>query len=83
MSIPEVSPEQLAKLFHHYWQVLAPDFGCGDNASTPLWQHVPPQERSRLIAAARLALTELTTSSREQEEKGRYFARPGEAEWGC
>jgi len=47
MSVPEVSPEQLAKLFHHYWQVLAPDFGCGDSASTPSWQRVSPQERSR------------------------------------
>jgi len=83
MSIPEVSPEQLARLFHRYWQVLAPDFGCGENANRPSWPHVPPQERTRLIAAARLALAELATSSREQDEKGRYFARPGEAEWGC
>jgi hypothetical protein len=27
MSIQEVSAEQLAQLFHHYHQALAPDFG--------------------------------------------------------
>ena len=27
MSIQEVSAEQLAELFHHYHQALAPDFG--------------------------------------------------------
>lgn len=27
MSIQEVAPEQLAELFHHYHQALAPDFG--------------------------------------------------------
>ena len=26
MSIQEVAPEQLAELFHHYHQALAPDF---------------------------------------------------------
>lgn len=83
MSIQEVSPEQLAKLFHHYHQALAPDFGCADEAKTPSWPHVPQEERNRLIAAARLALTELAATEHHEEEKSRYFARPGEAEWGC
>jgi hypothetical protein len=81
MSIQEVSPERLAELFHHYQQALAPDFGCiNDEPQTP-WSQVPQPKRSRLIAAARLALLDLASAQRETS--GRYFAEPGEAEWGC
>src|SRR5262250_2664487 len=58
MSIQEIAPEQLAQLFHHYHQALAADSHC-DDASSESWEHVPPQEKSRLVAAARLALLEL------------------------
>ena len=83
MSIQEVSPEELAKLFHHYQQVLSPEYGRQRNESAPRWQEVAQQERHRLVTAARLALLELETSAREREDNKRYFARPGEAEWGC
>jgi hypothetical protein len=83
MSIQEVSPEQLAELFHHYHQALAPDFGCDSKASPEEWQRVPRQERSCLIAAARLALLELTTTARARDNSSLGFAKPGEAEWGC
>jgi len=84
MSIQEVSPEQLAELFHHYHQVLAPDFGCAkDDPEALAWNEVSAAERHRLIAAARLALTELAATSPKHEERRRYFAKPGEAEWGC
>ncbi|HYL94474.1 MAG TPA: hypothetical protein VET69_01625 [Terriglobales bacterium] len=82
MSLQEVSPEQLAELFHHYHQALAPDFGCASNASES-WEQVSRAEKNRLIAAARLALLELGANAREQENLGKYFAKPGEAEWGC
>jgi hypothetical protein len=81
MSIQEVSPEQLARLFHHYHQSLAPE--CSSHSAQPAWQDVPTQERSRFVSAARLALLELATIAKEQEENQRYFAKPGEAEWGC
>lgn len=83
MSIQEVSPEQLARLFHHYHQVLAPEFGSAQAVHSPAWQEVSSQERSRFVSAARLALLELATISMEEKEKSRYFAKPGEAEWGC
>jgi hypothetical protein len=83
MSIQEVAPEQLAELFHHYHQALAPDFQCPTKAPSETWDHVPEREKSRLIAAARLALLELATTAREREESRRYFAKFGEAEWGC
>jgi hypothetical protein len=40
-------------------------------------------EKDSLIAAARLTLLELVSSAKEQEDPRRYFAKPGEAEWGC
>jgi hypothetical protein len=78
MSIQEVSAEQLAELFHRYDLALRtskPDAGA--------WEQMPHQERSRLVAVARLALLELTSKVGKREEPRRYFAKPGEAEWGC
>ncbi len=84
MSIQEVSPEQLAELFHHYHQALAPDFGCGSSGNNEAWDRVPQPEKNRLVAAARLALLELSSTDENQKHDfRRYFAKPGEAEWGC
>ena len=83
MSLQEVLPEQLAELFHHYHQALGPDFSCDSNAESETWEQVPAQEKNRMIAAARLALLELGASDRQREDSRRYFAKPGEAEWGC
>jgi hypothetical protein len=83
MSIQEVSAEELAELFHHYHQALGPDFGCASSQSTPeSWDALPQPERSRAVAAARLALLEIASTTRAEESR-KYFAKPGEAEWGC
>lgn len=81
MSIQEVAAEQLAELFHHYHQALG-DGPCA-KAPSATWDHVPAREKNRLVAAARLALLELTATAREREASRQYFAKPGEAEWGC
>jgi hypothetical protein len=83
MSIQEVSAEQLAELFHHYHQALGPDFGCASKPNAETWEQVPQPEKGRLVAAARLALLELASTASEREDSRRYFAKPGEAEWGC
>jgi len=83
MSPQEVFPEQLAELFHHYHQALGADFACDTKADTEPWEQVPSKERNRMIAAVRLALLELGASERQQEDSRRYYAKPGEAEWGC
>ena len=84
MSIREVSPEELARVFFHYHEALGPDFGCFTEPQPHSWNEVPQQERSRMVAAARLALLEIGSSERRQEEdRSRYFATPGSAEWGC
>jgi hypothetical protein len=87
MSIQEVSAEQLAQLFHHYHQALAPDFGCAPDSTSEAWGKVSQPERNRMVAAARLALLEMVSTADEaakkEENRRRYFAQPGSAEWGC
>ena len=83
MSIQEVSAEQFAELFHHYHHVLGQDFGCNDARTLETWHDMPEPEKTRMIAAVRLALVELGSTAQEENESRRYFAKPGEAEWGC
>ncbi len=58
MSVETVSPETLAMLVHRYREALAPDFGLGPATSLE-WAEISPRERSRMIAATRLALFDL------------------------
>ena len=83
MSIQEVSVEQLAELFHHYHQALGPDFGCTAPSAPESWDQVSQPEKNRIVAAARLAILVVASTTREAEDSRRYFAKPGEAEWGC
>ena len=82
-SIQDVSAEELAKLFHHYRGALAHDFDCHNEAeSDSSWDRAPQHERKLMVAAARLALLELATAPVQQNARP-YFAKPGEADWGC
>lgn len=88
MSFQDVSAEQLAELFHHYHQALGPDFGCAGKPIRATWQEVPQQEKSRMVAAARLTLLELDSThaghtDSDHGDSSKYFAPAGEAEWGC
>jgi hypothetical protein len=83
MSFQDISAEKLAELFHHYHQALAPDFGCPGRAIADSWNQVPQPEKSRMVAAARLTLLELDSTHKKNEEASRFFAKAGEAEWGC
>ena len=83
MSIQEVAPEQLAELFHHYHQALARESRSLNKPPCETWSDVPSPEKNRLVAAARLALLELAATAHEHEESRQYFAKAGEAEWGC
>jgi len=79
--IQDVSAEQLAKLFHHYREALAHD--ChGSEEESSSWDRAPQQERRLMVAAARLALLELSTTPAPSPSR-RYYATPGEADWGC
>ena len=84
MSIQDVSAEQLAKLFHHYQEALTHDFNCSGGKNTAhSWDQTPQNERNLMVAAARLALLELAATSEQDNPNLRYFAKPGEADWGC
>jgi hypothetical protein len=78
MSSQEVFVQQFARLFQHYSEALSPE-AEKENAT---WNSVPSEERDRLVAAARLAILELDANSHIEDSR-RYFATPGEAEWGC
>ncbi len=83
MSFQDISAEQLAMLFHHYHEALGPDFGCARKSIRTSWQEIPQQEKSRMVAAARLTLLELDSTHTTAENSSKYFAPAGEAEWGC
>jgi hypothetical protein len=83
MWIHEVAPERLAELFHHYHQALTAEPSRSRGANSGAWKDVPPQEKNRLVAAARLALLELDSMKNHVPKAKQYFAQPGEAEWGC
>jgi hypothetical protein len=83
MSIQEVAPEQLAQLFHHYHRALTAESDCSSDAQSESWEQVPQQEKKRLVSAARLTRLELSATPTKEEGSRCYFAKPGEAEWGC
>jgi hypothetical protein len=83
-SIQKVSAEELAKVFHHYQEALAHDFhGHASRQADVSWEQAPQDERKLMIAAARLTLLELAATSEAEPENRQYFAKPGEADWGC
>jgi hypothetical protein len=83
MSIREVSAERFAQLFHQYQQALANDCNGSLGVRTKeAWADVPTPEKNLMITAARLALLEVELLPGEGRSRP-YYAKPGEAEWGC
>jgi len=82
-TIQDVSAEQLAKVFHHYREALAHDGGIHGSQEESSWDRAPQNERKLMVAAARLALLELATTAVQRNPARKYYAQPGEAEWGC
>ena len=74
----EIRAEQLAEVFHHYQQTLTENLGSA-TAQAESWDELSNPERERLISAARLTLMELDSKANQRK----YFAKPGEAAWGC
>jgi hypothetical protein len=87
-TIQEVNAEELAKLFFNYREALS--HGCSahgctghDQPETLSWERTPHSERKLIVAAARLALLELSTPHVGTTPGRKYYAKPGEADWGC
>lgn len=87
-TIQEVSAEQLAKLFFNYHEALAHDC-CEENGTehekqqASSWECTPQNERKLMVAAARLTLLELSSTPADSQPGRKYYATPGEAEWGA
>lgn len=82
MSIEGLSVERLAELLHRYHHALETDFESPDRLGRS-WEELPSRDRTRLVTATRLALRDLGAEDQESKSRRRYFAKPGEAEWGC
>ena len=83
MTIKEISAEKLARMFHYYHETLSADSVEGDGKSCSMWADVPTPVRDRIVTALELALIEIEADVSETKEQRRWFAKPGEAEWGC
>ena len=83
MSTEEVFVQQFARLFGHYHDVLTQEPSPASERRSLEWTELPSAERERMVAAARLALVEIESSSATDNGSRRYYAQPGEAEWGC
>ena len=82
----DVNAEELARLFHHYRAALAQGPESHTDEGTTSWDRTPQSERKVMVAATRLALLELarTPAQTSQPDPARkYYAKPGEADWGC
>ncbi len=83
MSAQEVFVQQFSRLFDHYQIALSPETNPAQEPQPATWNALPAGERNRLVAAARLAILELETNARMHDDSRKYYAKPGEAEWGC
>jgi hypothetical protein len=86
--IQDVNAEELARIFHHYQEALSQDnethaTQAPDVESASSWDRTPQTERKRMVAAARLTLLELSTTPAPANPGRKYFAKHGEADWGC
>jgi len=82
-TLQDVNAEQLARLFHHYKEALSHDCAPETKANSAAWERTPQSERKLMVAAARLTLLELSTAPEPSTPTRKYFAQPGEADWGC
>jgi hypothetical protein len=56
---PNISAEELAKLFYIYRDTLASDFGFQGSEGCISWEQTLPEHRNLMVASARLVLREL------------------------
>jgi hypothetical protein len=85
--IQDIPAEHLARLFHHYQEILTNQFhgskgeGRTRGQSPDPWDQTPEADRKLLIAAVQLSLIELNSTIHRDTQS--YYAKPGDAEWGC
>lgn len=82
-TIQDVDAEQLARLLHHYHEVLTREDWSDSSDASHSWDRASQSERKLMVAAARLALLELAVAEEYLRPTPTYYAKPGEADWGC
>lgn len=82
-TLQDVNAEQLAKVFHHYHEALAHDCDEHTGEGTSSWERASQSERKLMVAAAQLTLLELSTTPASTRPSRKYYAKHGEADWGC
>ena len=78
MSTQEQFVQQFTRLFEHYSHALTSESQHDSKRSASA-----ENNDNHLVAAARLAILELETNAKMERSARKYFAKPGEAEWGC
>lgn len=77
MSNEEVFVQQFANLFVHYRKALTVEtVGQAGNEPYKL-NDIPAVELDRMISAARLAVLEIETNAREQDDTRHYYSQSG------
>jgi hypothetical protein len=79
----DVNAEELARLFHHYQTALMQNSKSPADEAPTSWDRASHTQRKVLVTAARLALLELARSPEPSSPERKYYAKPGEADWGC
>jgi len=79
MWIEEIALERLAEFFHHYHRALEV---FGKKTPNGSWEEIARPEKNHPVAAC-LILLELDSTKNKSPKSQKYFAEPGEAEWGC
>ena len=57
--VQNISAEEMARLFHHYREMLASDFGFQSSEGSVPWEQVLPDHRNLMVATARLVLHDM------------------------
>jgi len=84
LTIQDVNAETLANLLCNYRQALSQgSSGTHESQSDDLSEIPSQNERRLMVAAVRLALLELAAPTFAEEPRRKYYATPGEADWGC
>jgi len=81
--IQDINAEELARVFYQYREALAQDCESPRVEGASSWDRAPQNERKLMVAAARLALLELSATPAQPHADRKYYAKPGEADWGC
>jgi hypothetical protein len=77
MSSEEVFVQQFATLFAHYRHALTLESVSEKEVELRELSELPVVELDRMVSAARLALLEIETNARENEDGCQYYSKVG------